>query len=69
MSNTEDNIKIPQKINKVVEHYTFKKTNVWYPTFGTLSTRLYKETADCRDAQPPKPLPKYKKIKIDKSFN
>jgi hypothetical protein len=49
---------------------TFKiKTNLWMPTNGSMSTKCYKETRDFIDAQPPKPLPKYKKINIYKKPN
>ena len=43
------------------------KTPSWFPTNGSMSTQCYKQTADCIDKQPPKPLPKYKKINIYKN--
>jgi hypothetical protein len=42
---------------------------VWYPTFGSLSTKCYQQTADMVDAQPPKPLPVYKKINLKLNKN
>jgi len=43
------------------------KTPSWFPTNGSMSTQCYKQTADCIDKQPPKPLPNYKKINIYKN--
>jgi hypothetical protein len=39
------------------------------PSSGSMSTPCYKQTADFIDAQPPKPLPKYQKININKRTN
>ena len=46
-----------------------EKLKVWNPTFGSLSTKVYQQTADMVDAQPPKPLPVYKKINLGLNKN
>jgi len=46
-----------------------EKLKVWMPTFGSLSTKCYQQTADMIDAQPPKPLPVYKKINLGLNKN
>jgi hypothetical protein len=46
-----------------------RKPISWFPTIKSISTSCYKQTADCIDKQPPKPLPKYTKINIYKNPN
>jgi hypothetical protein len=46
-----------------------EKIKEWMPTFGSLSTKCYQQTADMVDAQPPKPLPVYKKINLNLNLN
>ena len=38
--------------------------NPWFPTMRSVSNTCYKQTADFIDAQPPKPLPVYRRIKL-----
>ena len=46
-----------------------EKIKIWNPTFGSLSTKVYQQTSDMIDAQPPKPLPVYKRIDLSKLSN
>ena len=55
--------------SKKIHHNCVPKQPPWIITDRTMSNECYKLTMNMIDKQPPKPLPVYKKIKINKNIN